>query len=103
MRGVLYELEVVGVGFRVALHTRDDGGGNGGVRQVLDFKLGQSHPLLVSLPVGVRAVATAPTKISLFGLDRMQVGQVAAQIVRLRKPTKYEDKGVYVRSKSTDR
>ena len=95
-RGVLYELEVVGVGFRVALNTSKDPETDTTV-QTLDFKLGQSHPLLVRIPPGMRCVLPSPTKIMLFGLDRQQVGTVSAQIARLRRPTKYENKGVYVR------
>jgi len=95
-RGVLYELEVLGVGFRVALHTTEDKETGMSV-QTLDFKLGQSHPLLVRLPPGIRCVLPSPTKLSLFGLERQQVGTVAAQIMRLRKKNKYEQKGVYLR------
>ncbi|HEV2450442.1 MAG TPA: 50S ribosomal protein L6 [Streptosporangiaceae bacterium] len=76
-------LEIVGVGYRVQARGRD-----------LEFSLGFSHPVLVSPPEGVAFRVEAPTRFVVEGIDKQQVGEVAAKIRKLRKPDPYKGKGV---------
>ena len=82
--GFVKKLEIVGVGYRAAAK------GNNG----LDMSLGFSHPVTVSAPDGVTFDVPEPTKISVIGIDKQVVGQVAAEIRALRKPEPYKGKGV---------
>jgi len=75
-------LEVVGVGFKVAL----SGGG-------LKFNLGYSHEVIYNLPTGVLASVEQNTVV-ISGIDKQAVGQVAAEIRALRKPEPYKGKGI---------
>jgi large subunit ribosomal protein L6 len=77
------KLEIVGTGYRVAL--------NG---QTLEFALGFSHPVHVSAPAGITFAVEGPTKFSVSGIDKQQVGEVAANIRKIRKPEPYKGKGV---------
>jgi len=77
------KLEIVGVGYRVQAKGAD-----------LEFALGFSHPVLVSPPAGITFAVESPTKFSVSGIDKQQVGQVAANIRKLRKPEPYKGKGV---------
>ncbi|MDQ3053020.1 MAG: 50S ribosomal protein L6 [Actinomycetota bacterium] len=76
-------LEIVGVGYRVMARGSD-----------LEFALGFSHPVVVRPPEGISFNVEAPTRFSVLGIDKQQVGEVAANIRKLRKPEPYKGKGV---------
>ena len=76
-------LEIVGVGYRVQAR-----GSN------LEFSLGFSHPVTVEPPEGITFRVEAPTRFVVEGIDKQQVGEVAARIRKLRKPDPYKAKGV---------
>ena len=76
-------LEIVGVGYRVQARGSD-----------LEFALGYSHPVPVKAPEGISFTVEAPTRLRVTGIDKQQVGQVAANIRKLRKPDPYKGKGV---------
>jgi large subunit ribosomal protein L6 len=77
------KLEIVGVGYRVALK-----GGN------LEFALGFSHPVVVEPPEGITFAVETPTRFSVSGIDKQLVGETAANIRKIRKPEPYKGKGV---------
>ncbi|MGQ0632874.1 MAG: 50S ribosomal protein L6 [Sporichthyaceae bacterium] len=77
------KMEIAGVGYRVAAKGSD-----------LEFALGFSHPVLVKAPTGISFVVETPTKFSVSGIDKQQVGEIAAKIRKLRKPDPYKGKGV---------
>ncbi len=77
------QLEIQGVGYRVQAQGSD-----------LVFSLGYSHQIPVKAPEGISFEVASPTKFSVKGIDKQQVGQVAADIRRLRKPDPYKGKGV---------
>jgi len=81
--GYAKTLEIIGVGYRVQAR-----GGN------LEFALGFSHPVLVSPPEGISFRVETPTRFVVEGIDKQQVGEVAANIRKLRKPDPYKGKGV---------
>jgi large subunit ribosomal protein L6 len=81
--GFSIDLEMNGVGYRAAL-------GEG----VLNLQLGFSHPVAYPIPVGIEIACERPTSIKISGIDRQRVGQVAAEIRRLRPPEPYKGKGV---------
>jgi large subunit ribosomal protein L6 len=60
----------------------------------LEFALGYSHPVAVTAPEGITFNVEAPTRFSVIGIDKQQVGEVAANIRKLRKPEPYKGKGV---------
>jgi large subunit ribosomal protein L6 len=76
-------LEIVGVGYRVQARGQN-----------LEFSLGYSHPVTVSPPEGISFRIEAPTRFVVEGIDKQQVGEVAAKIRKLRKPDPYKGKGV---------
>jgi large subunit ribosomal protein L6 len=82
-QGYIKKLEISGVGYRVAAK-----GSN------LEFSLGYSHPILVEAPEGITFKVESPTKFSVEGIDKQKVGEVAANIRKLRKPDPYKAKGV---------
>jgi large subunit ribosomal protein L6 len=87
------KLEIVGVGYRVIARGQN-----------LEFALGYSHPILVEAPEGISFAVESPTKFTVQGIDKQQVGEVAANIRKLRKPEPYKGKGIryageYVRRK----
>jgi large subunit ribosomal protein L6 len=82
-QGYEKKLEIYGVGYRVALRGTD-----------LEFSLGYSHPVTVSPPDGITFVVDTPTRFSVQGIDKQRVGEVAANIRKLRKPDPYKGKGV---------
>jgi large subunit ribosomal protein L6 len=82
--GFSKELEIVGVGYRA--QAKGD--------RSLELALGYSHPVNVEAPQGITFEVPAPTRIIVKGIDKEQVGQVAADIRRLRKPEPYKGKGV---------
>jgi large subunit ribosomal protein L6 len=76
-------LEIVGTGYRVTARGSD-----------LEFALGFSHPVLVKAPEGITFRVEAPTRFAVEGIDKQKVGEVAANIRKLRKPDPYKGKGV---------
>ena len=76
-------LEIVGTGYRVQARGAD-----------LEFSLGYSHPISVPAPDGITFEVQAPTRFVVHGIDKQQVGEVAANIRKLRKPEPYKGKGV---------
>jgi len=82
--GFTRELEIVGVGYRAAA---------AGPRKI-DLQLGFSHPVSVDAPDGVEFEVPAPTRIIVKGFDKQLVGQVAADIRKIRKPEPYKGKGI---------
>jgi large subunit ribosomal protein L6 len=78
------KLEIVGVGYRVLAK---------GPTQ-LEFSLGYSHTITVDAPEGITFQVEAPTRFSVQGIDKQSVGEVAANIRKLRKPEPYKGKGV---------
>ena len=81
--GFKRELDIVGVGYRAELKG-----------QQVHFALGYSHPVVFDVPKGIDIVVDKQTHITVTGIDRQAVGQVAANIRRLRKPDPYKQKGV---------
>jgi large subunit ribosomal protein L6 len=81
--GFKRELDIVGVGYRAELKGK----------QVI-FALGYSHPVVFDIPAGIDIAVDKQTHITVTGVDRQLVGQVAANIRRLRKPDPYKQKGV---------
>jgi large subunit ribosomal protein L6 len=77
------KLEIVGTGYRVVPK-----GSN------LEFALGYSHPIVISPPDGISFTVESATRFSVQGIDKQQVGEVAANIRKLRKPDPYKGKGV---------
>ncbi len=82
--GFVKELEIVGVGYRAAASAPTR----------LELQLGFSHPVVVEAPEGITFEVPTPIRISVRGYDKQQVGQVAADIRKLRKPEPYKGKGV---------
>ncbi|GAA1181363.1 MULTISPECIES: 50S ribosomal protein L6 [Nesterenkonia] len=81
--GYIKKLEIVGTGYRVQAKGSD-----------LEFALGYSHPIQVTAPVGITFQVEGATKLAVSGIDKQQVGEVAANIRKLRKPDPYKGKGV---------
>ena len=81
--GFKKELDIVGVGYRAELKGKQ-----------VHFALGYSHPVVFEVPNGIDVVVDKQTHITVTGIDRQMVGQVAANIRRLRKPDPYKQKGV---------
>jgi large subunit ribosomal protein L6 len=81
-QGFSKKLEIVGVGYRVAMQGAD-----------LKFNLGFSHDVIFKLPQGITAT-TEQNTITISGIDKQQVGQVAAEIRALKKPEPYKGKGI---------
>jgi large subunit ribosomal protein L6 len=77
------KLEIHGVGYRVALKGSS-----------LEFALGFSHPVVIEAPEGITFQVETPTRFSVSGIDKQLVGEVAANIRKLRKPDPYKGKGV---------
>jgi large subunit ribosomal protein L6 len=78
------KLEIVGVGYRVL---------SKGPTQ-LEFQLGYSHPITFDAPEGITFTVDGPTRLGVQGIDKQLVGEVAANIRKLRKPEPYKGKGV---------
>jgi large subunit ribosomal protein L6 len=76
-------MEIHGVGYRVALKG-----------STLEFALGYSHPVSVAAPDGITFVVENPTRFTVKGIDKQLVGEIAANIRKLRKPDPYKGKGV---------
>jgi len=82
--GFSKELEIVGVGYRATAKGPN----------ALELALGFSHPVSVDAPEGITFEVPVPTRIIVKGIDKEKVGQVAADIRKLRKPEPYKGKGV---------
>jgi large subunit ribosomal protein L6 len=82
-QGYTTKMEIYGVGYRVVQK-----GSN------LEFALGYSHPVVVEAPEGITFKVDTPTKFSVSGIDKQKVGQISANIRRLRKADPYKGKGV---------
>jgi len=82
--GFTRELEIVGVGYRAVAQGPTK----------LELQLGFSHPVTVDAPEGITFEVPAPTRITVQGFDKQLVGQVAADIRKIRKPEPYKGKGI---------
>jgi large subunit ribosomal protein L6 len=83
-QGFKKELDIVGVGYRATARGPEK----------LDLALGFSHPVSIDAPPGITFEVPSPTHINVNGIDKELVGQVAANIRKLRKPEPYKGKGV---------
>jgi len=81
--GFKKELDIVGVGYRAEVKGKQ-----------VHFALGYSHPVIFDIPAGIDVAVDKQTHITVTGIDRQLVGQVAANIRRMRKPDPYKQKGV---------
>jgi large subunit ribosomal protein L6 len=81
--GFKKELDIVGVGYRAEVKGKQ-----------VQFALGYSHPVIFDVPTGIEVTIDKNTHVTVTGADRQLVGQVAANIRRLRKPDPYKQKGV---------
>ena len=81
--GFQKDLEIVGIGYRADLKGKS-----------VVFTLGYSHPIEFPVPDGIQITVEKQTKLSVSGIDRQKVGQVAADIRSLRKPDPYKNKGI---------
>jgi len=82
--GFTKELDIVGVGYKATVEG-----------QKVVFALGYSHPVVYPIPAGIKvAVDAKANRVTVSGIDRQQVGQVAAEIRELRKPDPYKQKGI---------
>lgn len=81
--GFSKELDIVGVGYKAQLEG-----------QKVVFALGFSHPVEYPIPEGIKIAIDKQTRLTVSGIDRQQVGQVAAEIKSLRKPDPYKQKGI---------
>ena len=78
------KLEIVGVGYRVIFKSPEQ----------LEFNLGFSHPVVVNAPEGITFSVESNTRFTVYGIDKQAVGEVAANIRKIRKPEPYKGKGV---------
>ncbi|MBM3688787.1 MAG: 50S ribosomal protein L6 [Actinobacteria bacterium] len=76
-------LEIIGTGYRVQAKGQN-----------LEFALGYSHPIVFEAPDGISFAVETPTRFKVIGVDKQQVGEVAANIRKLRKPEPFKGKGV---------
>ncbi|MCE7885508.1 MAG: 50S ribosomal protein L6 [Actinobacteria bacterium ATB1] len=81
--GFQKELDIIGVGYRAQMKGKD-----------LEIQVGYSHPVVVECPQGIEFEVPQPTRIVVRGTDKQQVGQVAADIRKIRKPEPYKGKGI---------
>ena len=81
--GFTINLELRGVGYRAKLSGK-----------TLEMTIGYSHPVIIDPPAGVTFTVPEPTKIDVTGIDKQLVGQVAANVRKVRKPDAYHGKGV---------
>jgi large subunit ribosomal protein L6 len=77
------KLEIHGTGYRVVVKGRD-----------LEFALGYSHSITIKAPEGISFIVENPTRFAVQGIDKQLVGEIAANIRKLRKPDPYKGKGV---------
>ena len=76
-------LEIQGVGYRAAMKGKD-----------LELQVGYSHPVLIEAPEGITFAVENPSRLSVSGSDKQQVGQIAANIRAVRPPEPYKGKGI---------
>jgi large subunit ribosomal protein L6 len=81
--GFSKELDIVGVGYKAQVEGKK-----------VVFALGYSHPIEFAIPEGIKIAVEKQTRLTVSGIDRQQVGQVAAEIKALRKPDPYKQKGI---------
>ncbi|MDQ1249000.1 MAG: large subunit ribosomal protein [Actinomycetota bacterium] len=81
--GYSKKMEISGTGYRVVAKGQD-----------LEFALGYSHPVLIKAPAGITFQVEAPTRFTVSGIDKQQVGEIAANIRKIRKLDPYKGKGV---------
>jgi large subunit ribosomal protein L6 len=91
--GFSKRLEIQGVGYRAALRGTD-----------LELNVGLSHPVVVKAPPGITFEVPTPTEVLVKGIDKQQVGEIAAEVRKVRPPEPYKGKGIryegeYVRRK----
>jgi large subunit ribosomal protein L6 len=82
-QGFKKELDIVGVGYRAEVKGRQ-----------VHFALGYSHPIVFDIPEGIDIAVDRQTHVTVTGIDRQKVGQVAAEIRAMRKPDPYKQKGI---------
>jgi large subunit ribosomal protein L6 len=82
--GFTRELEIVGVGYRALAQGQDK----------IELQVGYSHPVPVKAPDGITFEVPAPNRVTVKGIDKQLVGQVAADIRKIRKPEPYKGKGI---------
>jgi large subunit ribosomal protein L6 len=82
-QGYEKKLQIVGTGYRVVLKGKS-----------LEFALGYSHSITVEPPGGIAFAVENPTNLKVVGIDKQQVGEVAANLRKLRKPEPYKGKGI---------
>jgi large subunit ribosomal protein L6 len=82
-KGFERKLEITGVGYRASVQGKN-----------LQIALGYSHDVVYPIPEGITIVAPKPTEITITGIDKQKVGQVAAEIRGFRPPEPYKGKGV---------
>ena len=82
-QGFSVELEIIGVGYRAAVEGR-----------TLNLQMGYSHEINYPIPEDIDIKCERPTAVSVSGMDRQKVGQVAAEIRAFRKPEPYKGKGI---------
>jgi large subunit ribosomal protein L6 len=82
-KGFERKLEITGVGYRASVQGKN-----------LQIALGYSHDIVYPIPEGIAIVTTKPTEITITGIDKQKVGQVAAEIRGFRPPEPYKGKGV---------
>ena len=81
--GFKKDLEILGVGYKATLKGKD-----------IEFALGYSHPILFKAPEGITFAVEKNTQVTVSGIDKQKVGQVAANIRDLRPPEPYKGKGI---------
>ena len=82
-QGYTERLEIIGVGYRAALQGKN-----------LQLNLGFSHDVIYRIPDGIQIQCEKPTSITITGIDKQKVGQVAAEIRKYRRPEPYKGKGI---------
>ncbi len=82
-RGFVRHLDIVGIGYRAEVKGK-----------TVVFALGYSHPVEYPIPEGITVAIEKQTRVTVSGIDRQKVGQVAAEIRRLRRPDPYKQKGI---------
>ena len=82
-KGWTKQLDIIGVGYRAEVRGRD-----------VHFALGYSHPVVYPIPEGIEVEIDKNNRVTITGADRQQVGQVAAEMRKLRKPDPYKGKGI---------
>ena len=82
-QGFQKELEIVGIGYRAELRGK-----------AVSFALGYSHPIEYMIPDGIQIAVDKQTRLTITGIDKQRVGQVAATIRSLREPDPYKNKGI---------